>query len=237
MRTIIALSIVIFFSACDVFLPDVGHEGQPCSDGGACVDGSECVNGWCGGLSCVNSLECPVGYICQKGKCIVGNSTICNSNDDCLDEWVCVAIDADLSKCIPANEQCGSHLECVINYSCINYFCTIDPNAATCNGNEECGEGYSCAEMPGGGYKCVPGNGNIPGDQQVITDCGESCAEDGTCEGSYCFCCDSTCVTKFPSCSSDDDCYTGQVCLTSSLICKLEPLSCKKNGLLAIYCG
>ena len=64
----------------------------------------------------------------------------------------------------------------------------------------------------------------------VVTECGDACNTDGSCDGSNCFCCDSVCITKFPACSSDDDCYTGQVCLTSELVCTLEPSSCEKNG-------
>ena len=183
-----------------------------------------------GGVQCLTSMDCDLNYSCQLGRCVSNpDAMLCNSNGDCPENYICVELDADQSKCIAEIETCTSDLECGIGYACQEGFCKPDENSTTCTSNEDCAEGYSCAEMTGGGYKCVPGNGGDT-DTPVINDCGNACNEDGSCDSSNCFCCDRTCITKFPSCASDSDCYTGQVCLTSELVCTLEPSSCSKNG-------
>ncbi len=54
LRVDFLLFMLFLLSSCGVLLPDKGHLGQPCTDGGVCVDGSECVDDRCVNIETVD---------------------------------------------------------------------------------------------------------------------------------------------------------------------------------------
>ena len=79
-RLLIIFALFGMLNACDVFLPDEGHLGQPCTPGGVCVDGSECVDG-----QCVNPDAADGDKDSDPDQEEDGDSTLDGDEDDVVD--------------------------------------------------------------------------------------------------------------------------------------------------------
>lgn len=176
--------------------------------------------------ACQTKSDCPMGYLCQAGKCIeeaVG--TECAAADQCPSGYTCEGGMCRPEGSLPGN--CDGSSECPPGYYCENHSCyrcddTVrDPKCTSgqgaCQVDTDCPQGYSCQNGV-----CVPDH-----HCQFASDCPErfhcengecvpdtpsgGCSEDADCPpGSKCS--NGVCVVDNPDCSKDEDCPPGYKC-------------------------
>jgi len=97
--------------------PDYSGTHFKCDDQHGCPDGQPCVNGICGGSgSGSNMIDAPPSVV--GVRC---GATTCTSNQKC-----CADVVSSLVSCIPVSQTCTGF-------------------AATCDGKEDCGNDWCCA--------------------------------------------------------------------------------------------
>jgi hypothetical protein len=140
-----------------------GNQTQTCvvalSGCNAWNTASNCPSGYsCSSGNCVVycSPSCSSGHICSFGKCVVVSS-ICGDGK-CSSNETCSSCPQDCGVCnSPYNPVCTFNSQCPINQQCKNGTCvTCTPNCQ----NKKCGDdgcGGSCGTCPSG-YTCS-GNG------------------------------------------------------------------------------
>ena len=117
MRPVLILSALLFLTnGCDVFVPDVGGDGQECSSAGTCKDGLTCRNGTCcrthwEGPGC---SDCPGNWDAEQDcNACTGNWDPAQDCAECLGNW-------------DKNQGCNA---------CLSHWQDNDDDCGTCEGN------------------------------------------------------------------------------------------------------
>ncbi len=198
--------------------------GQVCSSEGLCVDGT------CEDHGCEN------GYLCEGAECVPENSASCILDADCSPlgaGYKCVN-----GMCTAPADQCTDKTQCPdpASQSCVDGKCV-----ASCHGNSDCPEGYTCDTTLG--VCTVPATGCTVtqdcGDPEkvcVAGACVDKCGPSDACPEGY-VCVANGCVPDQKpvfTCSQEgvqDVCSTGSICLHHScyIACTPDPDSCAVN--------
>ena len=158
--------------------------GMKCDECGACVsDGPIIIT-----PECSQHADCSCTEVCSNGFCMENDSTECESNEDCPENWIC-------GECRTCEEptiiivvpQCTQDSDCPCSNSCIDGLCS-PWESATCS-DDSCGQGMEC-DLCG---ICIATEPLPP-----------LCADEGACETEDCpqSCPDETCLDG--DCDDDD---------------------------------
>ena len=105
-HSVVFVWIVFLSAACDVFLPNMGGEGEECSDMGNCESGLACHEGTC--------IE-PPGFGEECDPTYQDKYPVCGDNLFCID-GICSEAGGEGQPCIHntpwANQPCDEGLEC-----------------------------------------------------------------------------------------------------------------------------
>lgn len=199
-----------FCSAQGACLPKV-VAGSPCSTG------SQCLSGFCADAVCCNAActgQCEACNVAPNvGTCspVVGapmpghqpcvdDGDACSGACDGVDRSACqypsVSVSCGTPTCedgVAHTSHCDGHGTCVpgADESCGAYACGETTCLTTCEGQQDCAQGYGCA--PEG--ICIPGGG-LPD--------GKPCQDGQSCQSGYCsdgYCCDSACNGQCEACN------------------------------------
>lgn len=218
--------------------------GTMCANGGICNDQGMCPNGCTPGTMCPTGDLCPENGICPT-NCVPG--TLCPTGDLCPASGVCP------TDCIPGT-MCASGALCPANGICPQQCTpgTLCANGMVCPDDgfcpQECIPGTLCAN----GAQCTvnglcPAVSSSSSANNLTCDINADCASN-LCIGGFCACTSSAqcagnaCVggfcanmalganlTSFASCSGDNECPDGMLCIAGS--CASDTAACG-NGRL-----
>ena len=135
------------------FIAANSEPGGPGPGGGGfgdpCADASECDSG-----------VCVTGAGAAEGFC----SSLCDAATSCPGGSECVAVDAENSVCVPAEQPGGGAGQlgdaCTAGADCASGLCATDADGngictEECDGLLDCADGFSCEQVEGGSV-CLP---------------------------------------------------------------------------------
>ena len=70
--------------------------------------------------ACINDSDCPKGFICSAGKCVIAPGTECTEDADCDEGYFC-----DEGLCLKIISTCEEDDDCDEGYFCLNGFCKL----------------------------------------------------------------------------------------------------------------
>ncbi|TDP77214.1 hypothetical protein DFR33_101112 [Bradymonas sediminis] len=130
-----------------------------CMEGSFCNDMGQCAPDLC----VVNEVECADGGVCvpSLGEC--ANPDTCSSNNDCLDNHICVLESGSLGSCLLKDAACGDGPGDGGCYG--NKTCEYDPisqlvacqEQSTCETALDCNDGRECISR-----QCQPATACVP---------------------------------------------------------------------------
>ncbi len=113
-----------------------GPGGGVCDITSDCPPGYSCVGGICVLLPCQDDVDCDTGLVCFNGFCF----PTCSGDSDCPTGYECVD-----GICLPGGVhpigECTANGDCPTGYVCVNGFCVLQPCP---NGDSDCPTGFVC---------------------------------------------------------------------------------------------
>ena len=187
---------------------------KPCAAGFACVALSNgkggCFPAGNKGLgeTCSEDLDC-AGGLCMAdgGKYIC--SQPCSGSKPCPSGYGCYAVSGG-SACFPEQPKAGIGATCQASSDCLSDLCVTGTSGATCSQpcskDSQCGVGFACASLKGGGGACVElGSGTS----------GSPCDSPYDCQSAECVNFGKGYVCGTP-CTGQVDCACGEECKSLS---------------------
>ncbi len=152
-------SLALLFSSCEIFLDDIGSDGEPCADNGACNDGLVCKFGSCG-------PPAELGDSCDQERQWYDNTAVCNEGLWCIDN-VCVEAGGIDQPCgvydeLSESRYCDNGLYCIdgicikaggLEQPCMDYNDGWD-DSGDCDSGLYCIDG-TCLEAGGKDQPCI----------------------------------------------------------------------------------
>ena len=113
---------------------------RTCPDQFLCDDDDDCFTGW----TCVDS-GCDTHEGDSIGQCQVSPGGACATSDDCLEDYECLNVPLQGTRCVKTTPGCNTSFDCVMGFSCEGGTC-VD-RRVPCVLDEDCPMNHSC-EMP-----------------------------------------------------------------------------------------
>ncbi len=183
---------------------------KPCATGFACVALSNGKGGCFPagskalGEACSDDLDC-AGGLCMAdgGKYIC--SQPCSGSKPCPSGYGCFAVSGG-SACFPEQAKAGIGAACQGSSDCVSNLCVSSATGATCSQacskDSQCGVGYACASLKGGGGACVKLGDGVSG---------SPCDSPYDCQSAQCVNFGKGYVCGTP-CTGQVDCACGEEC-------------------------
>jgi hypothetical protein len=215
-----------------------GNEGAACILHGDCnaglycpVDTHVCTEGG-HGTPCTKDSHCPTDFSCVLGtKCQDGSEgDLCESNAQCQDPLVCVAVD-DKCHSGQAGDPCITDHDCMPDLFCVEsqHTCAAGGVDDPCDSDSDCGVGSLCIASV---QLCHTGSKGEPCDSQAQCHPDLWCvASAGKCHGG----------SNGEPCDSQEECQLDQWCVSAVSEChngtKGEPCAVDDDCLPFLWCA
>jgi len=220
---------------------------QPCNDDADCTTPEVCQP--LGGGATVGACyppapggtapfgdPCNYGVDCASGLCVSDGSggalctDPCQDDADCPSLYSCLPLFGGGAACIedpPPTGELGD--PCTVNNDCISNLCAGEPTAGffcvtPCTTDPDCGPGFFCAPLQGGGGACIE-----LGDGEPL----DPCQFTNDCQSNLCISVNNGNPFCTITCAATSDCPCGMQCFAfdpDPLCIPAPPVQCLPNG-------
>lgn len=160
------------------------------------------------GESCAGSSECSTSVCAPNDGKYVCTQLCGSGNPACPSGYQCFQVGGGMSACFPAAKKAGNGEACAGSSDCVSGLCIGSGATGTCvqpcTTDAQCGAGYACSPLSGGGGACTK-----LGDKQT----GDPCEKPSDCASGTCVTIDGK-ASCTATCGSSVDCSCGFECTT-----------------------